>query len=60
MNPTDILLNIAIVGIYTIIYLYLQSQFKNDKVRLKIFALGFIYATIITGILYYLIKLIAS
>ena len=36
------------------------KQFKNDKVRLKIFALGFIYATIITGILYYLIKLIAS
>jgi len=53
-------LSIAIVGIYTIIYIYLQSQFKNDKVRLKIFALGFIYATIITGILYYLIKLIAS
>ena len=60
MNPTDILLSIAIVGIYTIIYIYLQSQFKKDKVRLKIFALGFIYATIITGILYYLIKLIAS
>ena len=60
MNPTDILLSIAIVGIYTIIYIYLQSQFKNDKVRLKIFAFGFIYATIITGILYYLIKLIAS
>ena len=60
MNPTDILLGIAIVGIYTMIYVYLKSQFKNDKVRLKIFALGFIYATIITGILYYLIKLIAS
>ena len=60
MNPTDILLSIAIVGIYTVIYIYLQSQFKNDKVRLKIFALGFIYATIITGILYYLIKFIAS
>ncbi len=60
MNPTDILLSIAIVGIYTMIYVYLKSQFKNDKVRLKIFALGFIYATIITGILYYLIKLIAS
>ena len=60
MNPADILLSIAIVGIYTMIYVYLKSQFKNDKVRLKIFALGFIYATIITGILYYLIKLIAS
>ena len=60
MNPTDILLSIAIVGIYTMIYVYLKSQFKNDKIRLKLFVLGFIYATIITGILYYLIKLIAS
>ena len=60
MNPTDILLSIAIVGIYTMIYVYLKSQFKNDKVRLKLFVLGFIYATIITGILYYLIKFIAS
>ena len=46
MNATDILLSIAIVGIYTIIYIYLQSQFKNDKVRLKIFALGFILLSI--------------
>ena len=60
MNPTDILLSIAIVGIYTMIYVYLKSQFKNDKIRLKLFILGFIYATIITGVLYYLIKLIAS
>ncbi len=60
MNPTDILLSIAIVGIYTMIYVYLKSQFKNDKIRLKLFVLGFIYATIITGILYYLIKFIAS
>jgi len=60
MNPTDILLSIAIVGIYTIIYVYLKSRFKNDKIRLKLFVLGFIYATIITGILYYLIKFIAS
>ena len=64
MNPTDILLSIAIVGIYTVIYIYLQSQFKNDKIRnfnyLKLFAKGFIYATIITGFLYYLIKFIAS
>ena len=42
MNPTDILLSIAIVGIYTVIYIYLQSQFKNDKIRLKLFAKGFI------------------
>ena len=60
MNPTDILLSIAIVGIYTVIYIYLQSQFKNDKIRLKLFAQGFVYATIITGFLYYLIKFIAS
>ena len=60
MNPTDILLSIAIVGIYTMIYVYLKSQFKNDKIRIKLFVLGFIYATIITGILYYLIKFIAS
>ena len=60
MNPTDILLSIAIVGIYTIIYVYLKSQFKNDKIRLKLFVLGFIYATVVTGVLYYLIKFIAS
>ena len=60
MNPTDILLSIAIVGVYTMIYIYLKSQFKNDKIRLKLFVLGFIYATVVTGVLYYLIKLIAS
>ena len=60
MNPTDILLSIAIVGVYTMIYVYLKSQFKNDKIRLKLFILGFIYATVVTGVLYYLIKFIAS
>ena len=60
MNPTDILLSIAIVGIYTMIHVYLKSQFKNDKIRLKLFILGFIYATVVTGVLYYLIKFIAS
>ena len=60
MNPTDILLSIAIVGVYTMIYVYLNSQFKNDKIRLKLFILGFIYATVVTGVLYYLIKFIAS
>ena len=60
MNPTDILLSIAIVGIYTMIYVYLKSQYKNDKIRIKLFSSGFVYATIITGILYYLIKFIAS
>ena len=48
MNPTDILLSIAIVGIYTMIYVYLKSQFKNDKIRIKLFSSGFVYATIIT------------
>ena len=60
MNPTDILLSIAIVGVYTMIYVYLKSQFKKDKIRLKLFILGFIYATVVTGVLYYLIKFIAS
>ena len=60
MNPTDILLSIAIVGVYTMIYVYLKSQFKNDKIRLKLFVSGFIYATVVTGVLYYLIKFIAS
>jgi cytochrome c oxidase assembly factor CtaG len=60
MNPTDILLSIAIVGVYTMIYVYLKSRFKNDKIRLKLFVLGFIYATVVTGVLYYLIKFIAS
>ena len=31
MNPTDILLSIAIVGIYTIIYVYL----KEIKLKMK-------------------------
>ena len=60
MNPTDILLSIAIVGIYTIIYVYLESKYDDNKTIVKLFVIGFIYATIITGILYYLIKFIAS
>ena len=60
MNPTDILLSIAIVGIYTIIYVYLKSKYDDNKTIIKLFVVGFIYATIITCILYYLIKLIAS
>ena len=60
MNPTDILLSIAIVGIYTIIYVYLKSKYDDKKTIIKLFVVGFIYATIITGILYYLIKFIAS
>ena len=60
MNPTDILLSIAIVGIYTIIYVYLKSKYDDNKTIVKLFMIGFIYATIITGVLYYLIKFIAS
>ena len=60
MNPTDILLSIAIVGIYTIIYVYLKSKYEDNKKIIKLFVFGFIYATIITGLLYYLIKFIAS
>ena len=60
MNPTDILLSIAIVGIYTIIYVYLKSKYDDNKTIIKLFVIGFIYARIITGILYYLIKFIAS
>ncbi len=60
MNPTDILLSIAIVGIYTFIYVYLKSKYDDNKTIIKLFVIGFIYATIITGILYYLIKFIAS
>ena len=60
MNPTDILLSIAIVGIYTLIYIYLKSKYDGYKIIIKLFVVGFIYATIITGILYYLIKFISS
>ena len=60
MNPTDILLSIAIVGIYTLIYIYLKSKYDDKKIIVKLFVVGFVYATIITGILYYLIKFIAS
>ena len=60
MNPTDILLSIAIVGIYTLIYIYLKSKYDDKKIIVKLFVVGFVYATIITGLLYYLIKFIAS
>ena len=60
MNPTDILLSIATVGIYTIIYVYLKSKYEDNKTIVKLFIVGFVYATIITGILYYLIKFISS
>ena len=60
MNPTDILLSIAIVGIYTLIYIYLKSKYDDKQIIIKLFVVGFVYATIITGILYYLIKFIAS
>ena len=60
MNPTDILLSIAIVGIYTLAHVYLRTNYNDKKKILTLFAEGFIIATIITGILYYLIKHIAS
>ena len=60
MNPTDILLSIAIVGIYTLIYVYLKSKYDDKQIIIKLFVVGFVYATIITGVLYYLIKFIAS
>ena len=60
MNPTDILLSIAIVGIYTQIYIYLKTNYKDKKILYNLFFAGFSIATLITGILYYLIKYIAS
>jgi len=60
VNPTDILLSIAIVGIYTLIYVQLKSKYDDNNKIISSFFFGFIYATIITGILYYLIKFIAS
>ena len=60
MNPTDILLSIAIVGIYTQIYIYLITNYKSKNKILNLFVAGFSLATFITGILYYLIKYIAS
>ena len=60
MLPTDILLSIAIVGIYTLLHVYLKTNYKNKKKIIFLFIEGFVIATIITGVLYYLIKLIAS
>ena len=60
MLATDILLSIAIVGIYTLVHIYLRTNYNDKKKILSLFAEGFIIATIITGILYYLIKHIAS
>ena len=60
MLATDILLSIAIVGIYTTVYVYLKTNYKDKKKIFILFIEGFIIATIITGMLYYLIKHIAS
>ena len=60
MLATEILLSIAIVGIYTLVHVYLRTNYNDKKKILSLFAEGFIIATIITGILYYLIKHIAS
>ena len=60
MLATDILLSIAIVGIYTLVHVYLRTNYNDKKKILYLFVEGFIIPTIITGILYYLIKHIAS
>ena len=60
MLATDILLSIAIVGIYTLVHIYLRTNYNDKRKILILFSEGFIIATIITGILYYLIKHIAS
>ena len=60
MLATDILLSIAIVGIYTLLHVFLRTNYKDKKTIINLFLEGFIIATIITGVLYYLIKLIAS
>ena len=60
MLATDILLSIAIVGIYTLVHVYLRTNYNDKNKILTLFSEGFIIATIITGILYYLIKHIAS
>ena len=60
MLATDILLSIAIVGIYMLVHIYLRTNYNDKKKILTLFVEGFIIATIITGILYYLIKHIAS
>ena len=39
---------------------FIYSKYDDNKKIIKLFVIGFIYATIITGILYYLIKFIAS
>ena len=41
-------------------HVFLKSKYDDNKTIIKLFVVGFIYATIITGILYYLIKFIAS
>ncbi len=60
MLPTDILLSISIVGIYVLIYIYLKTNYKKLTDQIKLFIEAFIVATIITGVLYYLIKYISS
>ena len=42
MNPTDILLSIAIVGIYTTIYVYLKSKYDDNKIIILILAIIFV------------------
>ena len=48
MIATDILLSIAIVGIYTMVHIYLRTNYKDIKKIVVLFLEGFAIATIIT------------
>ena len=41
MLATDILLSIAIVGIYTLLHVYLRTNYNNKKKILILFSEGF-------------------
>ena len=58
MLATDILLSIAIVGIYTMVHIYLRTEYKNTKRVIILFIEGFVIATIITGFLYYILSIL--
>ena len=45
---------------YYHLHIYLKTNYKKQNDMIRLFSVGFIYATVITGILYYLIKYIAS
>ena len=49
MLATDILLSIAIVGIYTLLHVYLRTNYNNKKKILILFSEGFINCFTIPG-----------